>query len=163
MSTQDKKAKVWSEENTALVVAAYKEKLEAEGAAAAADNDFLTSLAKKIGAPSDKSVRGKLAILGVYVKPEVTASLPKGNQLRKEHYLRALSNCLGLDEEVLDSFKNSKVDSLDAVTKAFGITDVMGSAAKGYTISKVELVQRFMAYHGVDFDDLGEALSEQVA
>lgn len=64
------KAFKWNDENSAVVSELYQVKLEEhEGKASFAnDKEFLQSLAAKVGAPSDRSVRQKLAQLGVYVK-----------------------------------------------------------------------------------------------
>lgn len=144
MSEQKKTpAKVWSEENTAKVVAAYKAELNTNGPEAAADNDFLLSLAAMVGAKSEIAVRGKLSTLGEYVKPERVASVAKSNTIRKEHYVRALANTLGIDEETLDSLKNAKADSLKALTNRLGIPSVADAAKRDYVVNPEDVVDNF--------------------
>lgn len=143
--TATKKAtgKLWTEENTAIVVEAYNAELEANGVEAAANNDFLKSLAEKVGAPSEKSVRGKLTTAGVYQKPEHVASAPKSNPIRKEHYVRAIAHTLGLDVDELDSFKNAKADALSALANRLGIPDVAEAAKRDYQIDAATVVEHF--------------------
>ncbi|WP_197472699.1 hypothetical protein, partial [Oleiphilus sp. HI0123] len=87
-------AKKWSEEMAAKAVELYTAKLESEGKEAAADNEFLDSIAKQVDAVSGKAVRSKLTVMKVYVKPDAVASVAKTNTLRKEHFVRALANSL---------------------------------------------------------------------
>lgn len=152
---------VWNEENTKIVVEAYQLKLSEDGKEAAADNDFLKTLAEKVGAPSEKSVRSKLTTAGVYQKPDAVASVAKTNTVRKEHYVRALAHTLNIELDDLDSLKNAKADSLKAITDKLGITQVMTAAAKDYTIEPVDFVYNLMLNLGVDFDELGEHLAEK--
>jgi len=159
MATPSKKS-IWTEETTAIVVDAYTAKLEAEGKEAAANNEFLLALAKQVGAPSEKSVRGKLTTAGVYQRPDAVASVAKTNQVRKEHHIRALANSLGLDADDIDSLKNAKMDALAEVNSKLGITDVMAASATGYTIEPVAFVYNLMVNMGVTFDDLGELIAD---
>ena len=73
------KAFKWNEENTAVVSAAYLDQIaKDEGKADTANgNCFLTDLATKVGSPSARSVRQKLASVGVYIKAEAKA--PNGS------------------------------------------------------------------------------------
>lgn len=143
--TATKKAtgKLWTEENTAIVVEAYNAELEANGVEAAADNDFLKSLAEKVGAPSEKSVRGKLTTAGVYQKPEHVASAPKSNPIRKEHYVRAIAHTLGIDADTLDSMKNAKADALQALADSLGVQDVAEAAKRDFSIEPETVVDNF--------------------
>lgn len=70
------KAFKWNEENTAVVKAAYLDQIaKDEGKADTANgNGFLTDLATKVGSPSARSVRQKLASVGVYIKAEAKAT-----------------------------------------------------------------------------------------
>lgn len=151
---------VWNEENTKIVVEAYQAKLESDGKEAAAENDFLKTLAEKVGAPSEKSVRSKLTTAGVYQKPDAVASVAKTNTVRKEHYVRALAHTLGLDLDTLDSLKNAKADSLKAITDKLGITQVMTAAAKDYEISKEDFVHNLMLNLGIDLDEFTTYIEE---
>lgn len=148
MAKSNKTAFTWNEENYAIVLEAYQAKVEADGAEAAAESEFLKSLAEKVGALSDRSVRSKLTTSGDYVKPAMTKSVAKTNQIRKEHYIRALANTLGLDEDTLDSLKNAKVDALSGLTMGFGITDVAAASARDYEIEPQQVAQNYLAYNG---------------
>ena len=66
----------WNEENTAVITAAYLDQIaKDEGKADTANgNGFLTDLATKVGSPSARSVRQKLASAGVYIKAEAKAT-----------------------------------------------------------------------------------------
>lgn len=147
-------AKKWTEESAKIAADLYTAKLEADGKEAAANNDFLDSIAKEVEAVSGKAVRSKLTVMGIYQKPDAVASVAKTNTVRKEHYVRALAHTLGLDADQLDSLKNGKTDALQAVTDKLGVTNVIEAAAKGYS-PRPEMVVMLLAQNlGLDFDDL---------
>lgn len=70
------KAFKWNEENTAVVTAKYQAQVEQDGGKAdtANSNAFLTQLAESVKAASARSVRQKLASVGVYIKSEAKAA-----------------------------------------------------------------------------------------
>lgn len=158
-----KKAFKWDEKTTtAKAIELYLAKLNdtisgeptADSIAAAANNDFLLSIAKEVGAVSEKSVRGKLTRENVYVKPEHVASVAKTSPVRKEHHVRALGSVLRLDSDEIDSLKNAKQCTLEAVTSGLGITNIEEASAAGYSPRPEMLVMQFAAKLGLDMDDL---------
>ena len=153
-------AKKWSEEMAAKAVELYTAKLESEGKEAAADNEFLDSIAKQVDAVSGKAARSKLTVMKVYVKPDAVASVAKTNTLRKEHFVRALANSLKLDADEQDSLKNAKVDALQALCTALGITDIAAASAKGYELETFELVKGILVSNGLDLAEVGAELEE---
>ena len=153
-------AKKWSEEMAAKAVELYTAKLESEGKEAAADNEFLDSIAKQVDAVSGKAVRSKLTVMKVYVKPDAVASVAKTNTLRKEQFVRALANSLKLDADELDSLKNAKVDALQALCTALGSTDIAAASAKGYELETFELVKGILVSNGLDLAEVGAELEE---
>lgn len=161
--TPKKSGSIWNEENTKIVVAAYQAKLESDGKEAAADNDFLRELAKQVGAASEKSVRAKLNSEKVYQKPDAVASVAKTNQVRKEHYIRALVNVLGCDADDLESLKNAKVDALQSLCLNVGITDVSTASGKDYSLDTSELVKGICSVRGLDVMELAVELEEAAA
>lgn len=162
MTTEKKAVKksgsIWNEENTKIVVDAYQAKLESEGKEAAADNDFLRDLAKQVGAASEKSVRAKLNSEKVYQKPDAVASVAKTNQLRKEHYIRALVNVLGCDAEELESLKNAKLDALQSLCLNVGITDIPKASGKDYSLETPDLIKGICSVRGLDIAELAAEL-----
>lgn len=163
MTTTKKAAFKWTEENFATVSTAYLAKLEAEGKEAAADNEFLKTLADEVGAVSEKSIRGKLSREGVYQKPEHVACVAKTTKLRKEHFVRALINTLGLDEDEVDSLKNSKQCALEAIAKAIGIKDVEAASKTGFERNLAEVGFSFLTAQDIELDDVEDYILEQEA
>lgn len=86
-ATKAPKAFKWNDENSAVVKAAYLDQISTdEGKTDTANsNGFLTELANKVGSPSARSVRQKLASLDVYVKGETksTAGTTGSTRLKK--------------------------------------------------------------------------------
>lgn len=86
-ATKAPKAFKWNDENSAVVKAAYLDQIaKDEGKTDTANgNGFLTDLATKVGSPSARSVRQKLASLDVYVKGEAkpTAGTTGSTRLKK--------------------------------------------------------------------------------
>lgn len=149
----------WTDENTAIVVAAYKAKLDAEGHEVASSNDHLLELAALVGAASEKSIRGKLSREGVYVKLDKPASQAKTNKIRKEHIVRAIANTLNLDDDDLDSLKNAKQDHLQNLADKLGITSIMDAAKTGYEIDPTLMVINIIKANEIDIDDLTDELA----
>ena len=85
------KAFKWNEENTAVVTAAYLDQIaKDEGKADTANgNGFLTDLATKVGSPSARSVRQKLASVGVYIKAEAKATTGTTGSTRQKKLILA--------------------------------------------------------------------------
>ncbi len=85
------KAFKWNEENTAVVTAAYLDQIaKDEGKADTANgNGFLTDLATKVGSPSARSVRQKLASVGVYIKAEAKATNGSTGSTRQKKLILA--------------------------------------------------------------------------
>ena len=85
------KAFKWNEENTAVVSAAYLDQIaKDEGKADTANgNGFLTDLATKVGSPSARSVRQKLASVGVYIKAEAKATTGSTGSTRQKKLILA--------------------------------------------------------------------------
>ena len=85
------KAFKWNEENTATVSAAYLAQVEKdEGKADTANsNIFLTQLAESVGAASARSVRQKLASVGVYIKAEAKAATGTTGSTRQKKLVLA--------------------------------------------------------------------------
>lgn len=148
--TTPAKAKKWTDEMAQQAVDIYTAKLESEGKEAAAHSDFLDEVAAQVGAVSGKSVRSKLTVMQVYQKPDAVSSVAKTNTLRKEHYVRALAHTLGIDADILDSFKNAKMDSLEALSTAIGITDIAAASAKDYKPELSEVCMAFENARGLD-------------
>lgn len=153
-------AKKWTDEMASKAADLYNAMLEEQGKEAAATTDFLDSVAKQVEAISGKAVRSKLTIMGVYQKPDAVASVAKTNTLRKEHYVRALANVLGIDAEELDSLKNAKMSALEELTAKIGVTDVAAASAKGYKLTTVELLAGIAVYNGLDVAEVGAELEE---
>ena len=85
------KAFKWNEENTAVITAAYLDQIaKDEGKADTANgNGFLTDLAAKVGSPSARSVRQKLASVGVYIKAEAKATTGTTGSTRQKKLILA--------------------------------------------------------------------------
>lgn len=147
-------AKKWNEASTKIVIDLYTAKLEKEGKAAAAHNDFMDELAVKVEAVSGKAVRAKLTAEKVYVKPDAVASVPKTNTVRKEHFVRAIGHVLGIDVDTIDTLKNGKTDALQAVTDKLGVNDVLEAATTGYSPRPEMVIMNIMQALDVDLDEL---------
>lgn len=145
-------AKKWTEEAANKAVELYNAMLEESGKEAAANNDFLDTIAanEEVQAVSGKAVRSKLTVMGVYQKPDAVASVAKTNTVRKEHYVRALAHTLGLDADDLDSLKNAKMSALADLSQAIGITDVMKASAKDYEPDLEAICEAFENARGLD-------------
>ncbi len=148
-------SKIWSDEkNVAKLVELYEADLETMKTNAS-QTENLTKIGKAIGEGiSAAQVRGKLNSLGIYQPVEKAASKPKTNQLRKEHYVRAIAHTLGIDADELDSLKGGTISALKLLAENLGITDIATASAKGYELEPTEMVSRFMTAHAVDSDDL---------
>ena len=85
------KAFKWNEENTSVITAAYLDQIaKDEGKADTANgNGFLTDLATKVGSPSARSVRQKLASVGVYIKAEAKATTGTTGSTRQKKLILA--------------------------------------------------------------------------
>lgn len=85
------KAFKWNEENTAVVTAKYQAQVEQDGGKAdtANSNGFLTQLAESVGAASARSVRQKLASVGVYIKAEAKATNGSTGSTRQKKLILA--------------------------------------------------------------------------
>lgn len=85
------KAFKWNEENTSVITAAYLDQIaKDEGKADTANsNGFLTDLATKVGSPSARSVRQKLASVGVYIKAEAKAATGTTGSTRQKKLILA--------------------------------------------------------------------------
>jgi len=156
----------WSKEETvAILVAKYEADLEQHGTNAS-QTENLTAIGKHVASeadldsiPSAAAVRGKLNALGIYQKVEKAAGKPAGNQVRKEHYVRALANTLSLDSDKLDSLKGSTIGALTLLCESLGITDIVAAAATGYTVTPAQMVANIVTANTVDADELDELLN----
>lgn len=148
-------AKKWTDESAARALELYLAKVESDGKEAAAVEDFLNSIAadEKVQAVSGKAVRSKLTVMGEYQKPDAVASVAKTNTIRKEHYVRALANVLSLDVDDLDSLKNAKMDALKAIAVGVGVSDVVAASAKGYELTRAEMLRNIVISNGLDVED----------
>lgn len=146
----------WTDETTAIVVDAYKAKLEAAGHEVASSNEHLLELAGLVGAASEKSIRGKLSREGVYVKLDKPASQAKSNKIRKEHIVRAIANTLLMQngDDDIDSLKNGKQDHLQELADKLGVTNIMEAASKDYSPRPELVIANFMRSMSVDWEDM---------
>lgn len=148
-------SKVWADEkNVETLVKLYEADLETMQTNAS-QTENLTKIGKQIGdGISAAQVRGKLNSLGIYQPVEKAASKPKTNQLRKEHYVRAIAHTLRIDADDLDSLKGGTISALKLLAENLGITDIAAASAKDYAIEAPAMVSRFMAANAVDIDDV---------
>jgi hypothetical protein len=106
----------WTDENKAIVKAAYADKIAVDGLESANETTFLNTVAKSVGAASGASVRSQLVAQGVYSKGEIK-KVGGPSAVRKAHYIRAIEqaaseNGVTFEKGEFDSLEHSKADAL---------------------------------------------------
>lgn len=120
MSTQKTVKFSWTDENKAVVAAAYAGALAESGKDVANSTEFLGTVAKDVGAVSAASVRSQLVAAGLYQKGEIKKVGGGVSVPRKAHFIRAIekaavSNGVELEKGTFDSLEHAKADTLKAL------------------------------------------------